>query len=80
MHSDKITISVISNKVPDECIITDGLVTIVDLEKSAEIWAKHIWDRKDVVRRDTSSEIKANGFDITETAKWLEEYYIEHGK
>lgn len=71
---------VISNKVPDECIITDGLVTIVDLAEAAKIWAKHIRDRKNVVRRDTSSEIKANGFDITETAKWLEGYYIEHGK
>ena len=71
---------VISNKVPDECIITDGLVTIVDLSESAKTWARHILNRKDFVRRDTSEEIKAHGFDISETTRWLERFYIEHGK
>ena len=68
---------VISNKVPDECIITKGLVTIKNLEDSPEEWAKHILNRVNVPRIDTSNEIREHGFDIKETSKWLEKFYLE---
>lgn len=71
---------VISDKVPDECIITDNLVTVKNLSDSAEDWAEHILSRTNAVRTDTSDQVKAHGFDISETSKWLEEFYIEKSK
>lgn len=68
---------VISNKVPDECIITKDLVTIKNLEDLPEEWAKHILSRVNVPRIDTSNEIREHGFDIKETSKWLERFYLE---
>lgn len=71
---------VISDKVPDECIITDNLVTIKSLSDSCEEWARHILSKVNTVRIDTSDQIKEHGFDISETSKWLEEFYIEKSK
>lgn len=71
---------VISDKVPDECIITDNLVTVKSLSDSCEEWARHILNRVNTVRIDTSDQIKEHGFDISETSKWLEEFYIEKSK
>lgn len=68
---------VISNKVPNECIITEGLVTIKSLEDSPKEWAKHILSRVNVPRIDTSNEVRKHGFDIKETSKWLEKFYLE---
>ena len=39
---------VISNRVPNECIITDGLVTIKNLSESPEEWAKHILSKQGI--------------------------------
>lgn len=69
---------VISDKVPDESILTKDLVTVMSLEQSAEKWAKHIVSRLGVERYNRVDEIKARGYDIAETAKWLEEFYLEH--
>lgn len=71
---------VISDMVPDECIITDNLVTVKSLSDSCEEWARHILSRVNTVRDDTSDQIKEHGFDISETSKWLEEFYIEKSK
>ena len=69
---------VISDKVPDESILTKDLVTVMSLEQSAEEWAAHIVSRLGVERYNRVDEIKARGYDIAETAKWLEEFYLEH--
>lgn len=71
---------VISNKVPDECIITEGLVTIKNLSESPEEWAKHILSKQEIPRIDRSEEIIKHGFDIKETAKWLEKFYLQKAK
>ena len=67
---------VISNKVPNECIITEGLVTIKELSDSARDWATHIIEESKIQKRDTQEEIKQHGFDIAENAKWLEKFYL----
>lgn len=67
---------VISDHVPRESIITDGLVTVQNLDDSAETWAKHILARIGTARTDHSAEVAAHGYDISETAKWLEEFYV----
>lgn len=67
---------VISDHVPRESIITDGLVTVQNLDDSAGTWAKHILARIGTARTDHSAEVAAHGYDISETAKWLEEFYV----
>lgn len=66
----------ISDKVPIECKMTD-LVQQIPLADGAEVWAKNaIAAAKETVREDTSTQIKAAGFDIAENAKWLQCFYL----
>lgn len=68
---------VISDKVPDESIITKKLVTVKKLTDAPKEWAKHMNDRLTEKRYDRTQEVIDAGFDISETAKWLEEFYLE---
>lgn len=67
---------VISSKVPEDSIITNGLVTVKNPGNPVQEWAKCICEKKSIERCDTSEQIKARGFDIKETAKWLEDFYL----
>ena len=67
---------VISDRVPGDCMITKNLISVMSLKETPGEWAKHILSRK----YEHSGEVAAAGFDIAETAKWLEEFYIEHSK
>ena len=67
----------ITDKVPKESILTENLVSVMSLEDSAEIWADHIIGRLGEKRYDRSEEIVKAGYDISATAKWLEEFYLE---
>lgn len=71
---------IISDKVPDECIITEGLVDVKSLSDSAEKWAECILSKKEVKRRNVSDDIIKSAFDIKSAAKWLEEFYIGKAK
>ena len=71
---------VISDKVPQESIITKGLITVESLENDAKIWAMHILSRINSERMGHVEEIKKNGYDITETARWLGGFYLERCK
>lgn len=71
---------IISDKVPDECIITEGLVDVKSLSDSSEKWAECILSKKEVKRRNVSDDIIKSGFDIKSAAKWLEEFYIGKAK
>lgn len=64
----------ISDKVPIECKKTD-LVRQLPLAESPAFWADAILEAAKTERTDTSSTIKASGFDITENAGWLQYYY-----
>lgn len=66
----------ISDKVPPECILTDGLVDILPLSADSETWAEKILEKRKVPRTDHRSEIAAHGFDITTEAIKLQEFYI----
>ena len=70
---------IISEKVPSDCSIAD-LVQTISLTESPELWAKQILSAKNTHHRDTYEEIMCSGFDITENAKWLEEYYLSKQK
>ena len=69
---------IISDKVPEECIITTNLVTTQKLTDSPKIWAEHIIGRAKNTRTDHYDEMKSHGYDIEEAAKWLQNYYIAH--
>lgn len=68
--------SVISDGVPEECVITFGLVTVMKLSDSPCDWAKHIAERLRVKRENYLSEIQAAGYDIITAAKELEDFYL----
>ena len=67
----------ISDKVPPECILTDGLVDILPLSAGPETWAEKILPKREVPRTDRRAEIAAHGFDITTDAVKLQEFYLE---
>lgn len=67
---------IISDKVPSECILTEGLVDIMTLSASPEAWAEKILAKRAIPRTDHRAEIAAHGFDITTEAVKLQEFYI----
>lgn len=71
---------VISNGVPEECIVTKGLVSRKNLFESIDKWAEHILERLSTIRTSHSKEIIENGYDIVQAAKLLEEYYVKKNK
>lgn len=70
--------SVVSENIPDEAFITD-LVHKVSLEKDASYWAKKIIDiyNNKKNRKGRQEDIVKAGYDIVNTAKFLEEFYLE---
>ena len=66
----------ISDKVPIECKKTK-LVHQLELSKSSEEWAKKVIELSKIEKCDTSEEIKAAKFDISENAKELQTYYLD---
>ena len=68
---------IISDKVPPECIITEGLVDILPLSAGTETWSEKLLEKRDTPRTDRRAEIAARGFDITTEAVKLQEFYLE---
>lgn len=68
---------IISDKVPPECILTEGLVDVLPLSAGAETWSEKLLEKRDTPRTDRRSEIAAHGFDITTEAVKLQEFYIK---
>lgn len=67
---------VISDKVPLECAVTDGLVSVQSLENSPQEWAELILSLSVPERKGYAAQVAARGYDITGTAKWLQEFYL----
>lgn len=68
---------IISDKVPPECILTDGLVNIMPLSASPEAWAEKILTMRAAPRTDRREEIATHGFDICTEAVKLQEFYLD---
>lgn len=68
---------IISDKVPPECILTDGLVDIMPLSSAPDAWAERVLEKRDFSRTDRRAEIAAHGFDINTEAVKLQEFYLE---
>ncbi len=71
---------VTSTGVTKETDIT-GNVSFLDLSLGANEWANKTLDIYSVFeRKNMTSFIQENGYDITKTAKWLQSFYIEKHK
>ena len=68
---------IVSSNVTSEVSVTD-LVEYISLEKTADEWAERVLAfKKGNERRNTSEEIRSAGYDVKETAKWLEDFYMD---
>lgn len=68
---------VISDVITEEVCITD-IVKKVSLDKSPQLWADEVLKYQNSERYDTSNQIKTAGFDIKETALWLQNFYLNN--
>lgn len=66
----------ISDTIPDDCIVTKGLVKKLPLNASPKMWAEEIIKKKSYNKHDTSEEIKVSGYDIFDSSRQLEQFYI----
>lgn len=67
---------VISDRVPGECVVTKGLVTVKKLTDDPGEWAAHILSQVKTPRKDHTAEIRGAGYDIGAAAKHLEMFYL----
>ena len=66
-----------SDVITPETIVTDN-VTTFSLANTAEQWADKALDILSSYKRtDCQSQVVKAGFDIQETADWLQNFYIE---
>ena len=68
---------VISDRIPQEAIVTDGLVSILKLEQSPDMWANCIINNVGKHRLSRVDEVKNHGYDIDETSKWAQSFYFD---
>jgi glycosyltransferase involved in cell wall biosynthesis len=67
---------IVANMIPGEAYVTE-LIEEVSLKDSANVWADKILKYVDgYERQNTYREVKSKGYDIHETTKWLENFYI----
>ena len=62
--------------VPEEAKVSE-LLTFIPLEETPKTWAEEILKQKNSKRETPRSDIAKNGYDIYETAHFLQQYYIE---
>lgn len=66
----------VSSTVPHEAAITE-LVQFKSLDAPVEEWCDWVLGCAAMPRHNMEQEIRAAGYDISATAKWLEDYYME---
>ena len=65
---------IISDRVPDECMITD-LVEQMELGDNVKSWAEHAINLSKQQRNNTKPKIEQKGYDIKQNAVFLMDYY-----
>ena len=66
--------------IPQEADVGIGLVTHVNLEERAEVWAQKCLARKreeKIDKQKAQNAVKMAGYDMEDTAKWLADFYTE---
>ncbi len=64
-----------SDTIAKETIITD-LVSTMSIEVEPSLWADKLIATKNYKRRDTYQEVIKSGFDISSSAKFMQDYYV----
>ena len=64
------------NVIPKEAKVTE-LLEFLPLTKSSKEWANIILDKNKLTRQNTFNQIKNAGFDISNVAKDIEQFYLE---
>ena len=67
---------VISDCIPDDCIVTKGLVEKLSLSTPPMQWAQVIMNLRGTYRTNQTNEIRNAGYDILEATKKLEGFYL----
>ena len=67
---------VASDTISKEIAFTN-LVSFVPLEENSKKWANNIVEKKDYPRKNMTEEIIASGYDINNTATFLEDFYLK---
>lgn len=73
---------VISDSITKDVKVTKNLLTFMPLNQSSQKWAEAVLMYKENnVRNNMQSDIEKSGYDINNTAKWIEEFYLNayHG-
>lgn len=65
----------VSSNVPGDSAVT-GLVEFISLESGPEKWAEIALQRAMAPRSDMLNEIQKAGFDVSSTANWLKDFYL----
>lgn len=68
----------ISDTISDEVCIT-SCINKLSLKESASVWARCI-KGKNLMKKNTHSELRNAGYDIENTVQWLSKFYINHYK
>lgn len=72
--------TIVSNSIPKEAFVTD-LIEMVSLESPKSDWVDTIMKYTNgYERNNTYEQICNKGYDINETVKWLEKFYLERLK
>ncbi|NMO96636.1 glycosyltransferase family 1 protein [Paenibacillus lemnae] len=67
---------IVSDSIPAEAFITKNIQAI-SLDEPPDAWAEAIVQYAGGYERESTwNEIKRNGFDIADTARWLEDFYL----
>ena len=71
---------IISDVIPKDTILSRNLINMINLKEDISKWVEVILSKRNLKRENTSEIIKKAGFDINQTAKWLEEFYVSKAK
>ena len=71
---------IISDTIPSDSILIKELIRIRSLQDPASAWADVALHCRNEDRIVCADKVKEAGFDIEESAKWLEEFYLEKAK
>lgn len=69
---------IISENISDESILVDEICEKKSLEEPVQNWIDEIEKLRTVKRKGRALEVKQAGYDVKQTAKWMEEFYATH--
>ena len=66
--------------VPEESILIPEICGRLSLKDEPDSWCREIERLSELKRSDRTAEITEAGYNIHQTAEWLKEFYLEHGR